>query len=102
MTAGQRQQDFRLFLDQHQYTQRGIQRYERIFGSGFISTGGLQTTQVCLLPPPPPPPPSSPLLLSLDDETEDSTADIIPFTVSSLLKAFQVANEMAGLASARA
>ncbi|KAK9831800.1 hypothetical protein WJX74_009654 [Apatococcus lobatus] len=45
VTAGQRQQDFRLFLDQHQYTQRGIQRYERIFGSGFISTGGLQTTQ---------------------------------------------------------
>ncbi|KAK9864301.1 hypothetical protein WJX84_007766, partial [Apatococcus fuscideae] len=45
VTKGPRQQDFRLFLDQHQYTQRGIARYERIFGAGFISTGGLQTTQ---------------------------------------------------------
>ena len=93
VTAGQRQQDFRLFLDQHQYTQRGIQRYERIFGSGFISTGGLQTTQVCLSLPT-----SLSLLPSLDDNTEDFTAHLRPFAVSSTpfmnntLTAFQVAN----------
>mmetsp|Transcript_34922 Transcript_34922/g.56071 ORF Transcript_34922/g.56071 Transcript_34922/m.56071 type:complete len:278 (+) Transcript_34922:47-880(+) len=33
------------FLDSHQYTQRGILRYEKIFGKGFISTGGLRTTR---------------------------------------------------------
>ena len=34
------------FLDQNQYTKKGILRYEKIFGKGFISTGGLETTQV--------------------------------------------------------
>lgn len=29
------------FLDSQQYTNRGILRYERVFGSGFVSTGGL-------------------------------------------------------------
>ena len=34
------------FLDQNQYTTNNILRYERIFGETFVSTGGLQTTQV--------------------------------------------------------
>ncbi len=34
------------FLDHKQYTTNGILRYERIFGSGFISTGGKETTEV--------------------------------------------------------
>ena len=33
------------FMDNKQYTRNGILRYEQIFGSGFISTGGLETTQ---------------------------------------------------------
>ena len=33
------------FLDQGQYTENGILRYEKIFGEGFISTGGFETTQ---------------------------------------------------------
>ena len=37
----------RLFLDQQQYTLNGILRYERVFGENFVSTGGLETTQVC-------------------------------------------------------
>jgi len=32
-------------LDDTQYTNNGILRYEKIFGEGFISTGGLTTTQ---------------------------------------------------------
>ncbi|EFJ29738.1 hypothetical protein SELMODRAFT_146547 [Selaginella moellendorffii] len=36
---------FQQFLDNVQYTQRGILRYERIFGEGFVSTGGLETTK---------------------------------------------------------
>ena len=31
-------------LDATQYTETGILRYERIFGAGFVSTGGLTTT----------------------------------------------------------
>lgn len=34
------------FLDQNQYTKQGILRYEKIFGRGFVSTGGLDTTEV--------------------------------------------------------
>jgi phosphoethanolamine N-methyltransferase len=37
--------DFRHFLDNQQYQLQGILRYERVFGHGFVSTGGLQTTQ---------------------------------------------------------
>eukprot|EP01099_Mayorella_cantabrigiensis_P001882 TRINITY_DN1823_c0_g1_i1.p1 TRINITY_DN1823_c0_g1~~TRINITY_DN1823_c0_g1_i1.p1 ORF type:complete len:293 (-),score=69.23 TRINITY_DN1823_c0_g1_i1:40-831(-) len=33
------------FLDTHQYSIRGILRYEKIFGTDFVSTGGLKTTQ---------------------------------------------------------
>ncbi|CAF0782745.1 unnamed protein product [Rotaria sp. Silwood1] len=33
------------FLDQQQYSTRGVLSYERIFGAGFISTGGLDTTK---------------------------------------------------------
>jgi phosphoethanolamine N-methyltransferase len=29
----------------NQYTRNGILRYERIFGRGFVSTGGLTTTK---------------------------------------------------------
>ena len=36
----------REFLDNHQYNSQGILKYERIFGKGFISAGGLYTTKV--------------------------------------------------------
>jgi len=32
------------FLDENQYTKNGILRYERIFGDGFVSTGGKKST----------------------------------------------------------
>lgn len=32
------------FLDHKQYTMNGILRYEKIFGEGFVSTGGYDTT----------------------------------------------------------
>ena len=31
-------------MDQRQYTRNGVLRYEKIFGSGFVSTGGIDTT----------------------------------------------------------
>ena len=37
---------FQQFLDNKQYTRRGILRYEKMFGEGFVSTGGLSTTKV--------------------------------------------------------
>ena len=33
------------FMDNKQYTRNGVLIYEKIFGPGFISTGGLETTQ---------------------------------------------------------
>ncbi|KAG6549033.1 hypothetical protein Mapa_009476 [Marchantia paleacea] len=36
---------FQQFLDTVQYTNTGILRYERIFGEGFVSTGGIKTTE---------------------------------------------------------
>ncbi|KAK7922405.1 hypothetical protein WMY93_009307 [Mugilogobius chulae] len=36
---------FQQFLDQKQYTRNGILRYEKMFGAGFVSTGGLSTTK---------------------------------------------------------
>ncbi|XP_063801185.1 uncharacterized protein LOC134969271 isoform X2 [Pseudophryne corroboree] len=36
---------FQQFLDNQQYSRRGILRYEKIFGEGFVSTGGLETTK---------------------------------------------------------
>lgn len=40
---------FRDFLDTQQYSQNGILRYEKIFGPGFVSTGGIETTRVRVL-----------------------------------------------------
>lgn len=37
---------FQQFLDNQQYTRRGILRYEKMFGAGYVSTGGLSTTKV--------------------------------------------------------
>jgi phosphoethanolamine N-methyltransferase len=34
------------FLDENQYTKNGILRYEKVFGAGFVSTGGIDTTKV--------------------------------------------------------
>ncbi|XP_040184807.1 phosphomethylethanolamine N-methyltransferase-like isoform X2 [Rana temporaria] len=36
---------FQQFLDNQQYSRKGILRYEKIFGEGFVSTGGLETTK---------------------------------------------------------
>nr|XP_033812629.1 phosphomethylethanolamine N-methyltransferase-like [Geotrypetes seraphini] len=43
--ANQGYDTFQQFLDNKQYSRHGILRYERIFGDGFVSTGGLQTTK---------------------------------------------------------
>jgi hypothetical protein len=40
-----RPDSFRAFLDTQQYSAAGILKYERVFGDGFVSTGGLQTTE---------------------------------------------------------
>lgn len=37
--------DFQKFLDQVQYSKNGVARYEWIFGQGYLSTGGLKTTE---------------------------------------------------------
>ena len=37
---------FRAFLDECQYSTRSILRYEQIFGPGYVSTGGFETTKV--------------------------------------------------------
>lgn len=37
--------EFRHFLDGSQYTTNGILRYEQMFGAGYVSTGGAQTTE---------------------------------------------------------
>nr|XP_046262807.1 phosphoethanolamine methyltransferase isoform X1 [Scatophagus argus] len=36
---------FQQFLDNQQYTSRGILRYEKMFGAGYVSTGGFNTTK---------------------------------------------------------
>ncbi|KAA0709759.1 hypothetical protein E1301_Tti018026 [Triplophysa tibetana] len=36
---------FQQFLDNQQYTRRGILLYEKMFGSGYVSTGGPSTTK---------------------------------------------------------
>lgn len=36
---------FQRFLDNVQYKSSGILRYERVFGPGFVSTGGIDTTR---------------------------------------------------------
>lgn len=50
VTEKPRSNDFRSFLDSQQYSQTGILRYERIFGKGFVSTGGAATTSVSCIP----------------------------------------------------
>ncbi|KAK3705670.1 hypothetical protein QZH41_009511 [Actinostola sp. cb2023] len=45
MPEMQKNLEFQNFLDENQYTEKGILRYEKIFGRGFVSTGGLETTQ---------------------------------------------------------
>ncbi|XP_043931612.1 phosphomethylethanolamine N-methyltransferase-like isoform X2 [Protopterus annectens] len=44
-SANQGYGTFQQFLDNHQYSRRGILRYEKIFGQGFVSTGGQETTK---------------------------------------------------------
>uniref|UniRef100_A0AAY5EBT5 phosphoethanolamine N-methyltransferase n=1 Tax=Electrophorus electricus TaxID=8005 RepID=A0AAY5EBT5_ELEEL len=36
---------FQQFLDNQQYSRKGILRYEKMFGSGYVSTGGPSTTK---------------------------------------------------------
>lgn len=36
---------FQQFLDNQQYTRQGILRYEKMFGAGYVSTGGPSTTK---------------------------------------------------------
>ncbi|XP_068596626.1 phosphoethanolamine methyltransferase [Brachionichthys hirsutus] len=36
---------FQQFLDHQQYSSRGIRRYEKMFGAGYVSTGGPSTTK---------------------------------------------------------
>lgn len=45
-TTSQQSDEFQQFLDQNQYSSNSILRYEKIFGRGFVSTGGLETTEV--------------------------------------------------------
>lgn len=44
-SLGPGEKNFQRFLDTSQYKLNGILRYERIFGEGFVSTGGKDTTQ---------------------------------------------------------
>eukprot|EP00297_Palpitomonas_bilix_P010964 CAMPEP_0113880960 /NCGR_PEP_ID=MMETSP0780_2-20120614/8091_1 /TAXON_ID=652834 /ORGANISM="Palpitomonas bilix" /LENGTH=265 /DNA_ID=CAMNT_0000867725 /DNA_START=45 /DNA_END=842 /DNA_ORIENTATION=+ /assembly_acc=CAM_ASM_000599 len=39
-------EEFQKFLDSQQYTRNGILRYEKVFGRGFVSTGGKETTEM--------------------------------------------------------
>ena len=42
----QRYAQLQTFLDQNQYTTHGIKRYEKIYGKGFVSSGGQQLVEV--------------------------------------------------------
>lgn len=45
-TQGSKQYDnFQDFLDTVQYSETGVKRYEWIFGEGYLSTGGFETTK---------------------------------------------------------
>ncbi|XP_072351084.1 uncharacterized protein, partial [Scyliorhinus torazame] len=44
-SANQGYQTFQQFLDSKQYSRRSILRYEKIFGDGYVSSGGLVTTK---------------------------------------------------------
>lgn len=43
--VGESSRSFQAYLDLNQYTRQGILRYERIFGDGYVSTGGADTTR---------------------------------------------------------
>ncbi|KAG6625392.1 hypothetical protein CIPAW_16G093100 [Carya illinoinensis] len=43
--SSQDDRGFQQFLDNVQYKSSGILRYERVFGPGFVSTGGIDTTK---------------------------------------------------------
>ncbi|KAK6921298.1 hypothetical protein RJ641_014976, partial [Dillenia turbinata] len=43
--SSQEDRGFQRFLDTVQYKCNGILRYERVFGQGFVSTGGIDTTK---------------------------------------------------------
>ncbi|XP_040998869.1 phosphoethanolamine N-methyltransferase 1-like [Juglans microcarpa x Juglans regia] len=43
--SSQDDRGFQRFLDNVQYKSSGILRYERVFGPGFVSTGGIDTTK---------------------------------------------------------
>ncbi|KAL5544972.1 hypothetical protein UlMin_008756 [Ulmus minor] len=43
--SSQDDRGFQQFLDTVQYKCSGILRYERVFGSGYVSTGGIETTK---------------------------------------------------------
>ncbi|KAF5469156.1 hypothetical protein F2P56_013252 [Juglans regia] len=43
--SSQDDRGFQRFLDNVQYKSNGILRYERVFGEGFVSTGGIDTTK---------------------------------------------------------
>lgn len=43
-SASEQMDTFQTFLDNQQYSNASITRYEKIFGSGYVSTGGQQTT----------------------------------------------------------
>eukprot|EP00051_Salpingoeca_urceolata_P020647 m.312398 g.312398 ORF g.312398 m.312398 type:complete len:435 (+) comp19658_c3_seq1:174-1478(+) len=45
VSTSQDDERFQQFLDSSQYTREGILRYEQIFGAGFVSTGGPDTTK---------------------------------------------------------
>ncbi|XP_051778199.1 uncharacterized protein LOC114646349 [Erpetoichthys calabaricus] len=44
-SANQGFETFQQFLDSRQYSRQGILRYEKIFGRGYVSTGGPHTTK---------------------------------------------------------
>jgi len=44
-TGGNKKQMLQLWLDQNQYSRKGILKYERIFGKTFVSVGGEVTTK---------------------------------------------------------
>lgn len=47
--SSQDDRGFQQFLDTVQYKSSGILRYERVFGSGFVSTGGIGNTSFLVL-----------------------------------------------------
>lgn len=44
-THGNYYESFQEFLDDVQYSKNGVKRYEWIFGEGYLSTGGFETTK---------------------------------------------------------